>query len=117
MCKFLIHSVTIGEEQITYQVFLQFLIPRYDKDAAQQSIARKLFQDSATRTINLYPGTLTFYLEETVAKLLNLELEYLKELEIKKMRLAQLVEWRFMTVFNLIVPRNSETYTIDQKLY
>lgn len=52
-----------------------------------------------------------------MARLLNLEIEYLKELEIKKMRLAQLVEWRFMTVFNLIVPKDSDIYDIDQKLY
>jgi aminopeptidase C len=59
--------------------------------------------------------TLSFYLEESVARMLNIELEYLKELEIKKMRLAQTVEWKFMTVYKLIAT-GSPNQSIDAPL-
>lgn len=48
--------------------------------------------------------------------MINIELEYLKEIEIKKMKLAQLVEWKFMQVYKLIATTNP-TQSIDAALY
>ena len=56
---------------------------------------------------------LTFYLEDSVSKLLHKELEYLKQLEKEKNILAQMVDWKFMEVFRLVAGQSLE---VDKKM-
>ncbi|CAD8192590.1 unnamed protein product [Paramecium octaurelia] len=94
-CDFWIFTWSKGDDKLRYQLFLEFIVPRYDRDAAMQCIVRKLYSETGKYK-------LSFYLEEFVAKLIYKEIDYLRTIEIEKMNLAQLVEWKFTTVFKYI---------------
>ncbi|CAD8206922.1 unnamed protein product [Paramecium pentaurelia] len=94
-CDFWIFTWSKGDDKLRYQLFLEFIVPRYDRDAAMQCIVRKLYSETGKYK-------LTFYLEEFVAKLIYKEIDYLRNIEIEKMNLAQLVEWKFTTVFKYV---------------
>ncbi|CAD8200128.1 unnamed protein product [Paramecium octaurelia] len=94
-CDFWIFTWSKGDDKLRYQLFLEFIVPRYDRDAAMQCIVRKLYSEAGKYK-------LSFYLEEFVAKLIYKEIDYLRTIEIEKMNLAQLVEWKFTTVFKYV---------------
>ncbi|CAK59829.1 unnamed protein product (macronuclear) [Paramecium tetraurelia] len=94
-CDFWIFTWSKGDDKLRYQLFLEFIVPRYDRDAAMQCIVRKLYSETGKYK-------LSFYLEEFVAKLIFKEIDYLRTIEIEKMNLAQLVEWKFTTVFKYV---------------
>ncbi|KAM3141266.1 hypothetical protein pb186bvf_006651 [Paramecium bursaria] len=105
ICEFWIYTIT-NTDKLTYKNFLEQIVPRYDRDAAIQCISRKLYSE-----IGSYK--LTFYLEDSVSKLLFKELEYLKQLEKEKNILAQMVDWKFMEVFRLVAGTSLE---VDKKI-
>lgn len=45
------------------------------------------------------------------------ELEYLREIEVEKMKLAQLADWKFMTVFKIVVGQDSGVENIDKQIF
>ncbi|CAD8095798.1 unnamed protein product [Paramecium primaurelia] len=94
-CDFWIFTWSKGDDKLRYQLFLEFIVPKYDRDAAMQCIVRKLYSETGKYK-------LSFYLEEFVAKLIYKEIDYLRTIEIDKMNLAQLVEWKFTTVFKYV---------------
>ena len=67
---------------------MEFIVPRYDRDAAMQCIVRKLYSEAGQRTILNNLEKLSFYLEEFGAKLIYKELEFAKTIEVEKMSLA-----------------------------
>ncbi|CAD8117966.1 unnamed protein product [Paramecium sonneborni] len=92
-CDFWIFTWSNEDDKLRYQLFLEFIVPRYNRD-------KNIFRN---RKIYLqFIDKLSFYLEEFVAKLIQREIDYLRTIEIEKMNLAQLVEWKFTTVFKYI---------------
>ncbi|CAD8125348.1 unnamed protein product [Paramecium sonneborni] len=108
-CDLWISIYSKGNDKLSHQKFLEFIVPKYNKDQAMKLIMRKL-QTSEYK--------LSFYLEDFVAKLINLEIDYLKIIEIEKMGLAQFVQWKFNTVFKVIAGNQSfiDKRSLDQLL-
>lgn len=53
MCDFWIYTTSKGKDKLAYQHFLEFIIPRYDKEAAMACITRKLYAEVGQ--CNLFP--------------------------------------------------------------
>ncbi|CAD8103941.1 unnamed protein product [Paramecium primaurelia] len=92
-CDLWISIYSSGNDKLSHQKFLEFIVPKYNKDQAMKLIMRKL---------QITEYKLSFYLEDFVAKLIYLEIDYLKVIEIEKMGIAQQVKWKFNTIFKII---------------
>ncbi|CAK91723.1 unnamed protein product (macronuclear) [Paramecium tetraurelia] len=108
-CDLWISIYSSGNDKLSHQKFLEFLVPRYNKSQAMQLIMRKL---------QITEYKLSFYLEDFVAKLIYLEVDYLKVIEIEKMGMAQSVKWKFNTIFKIIAGNQSyiDKRSLDQLL-
>ncbi|CAD8202912.1 unnamed protein product [Paramecium pentaurelia] len=93
-CDLWISIYSSGNDKLSHQKFLEFIVPKYNKDQAMKLIMRKL---------QITEYKLSFYLEDFVAKLIYLEIDYLKVIEIEKMGIAQSIKWKFNTIFKIIV--------------
>lgn len=78
LCQFFVYIASNAQDFLNYQNFVKFVVPKYDKEASMQCIARKLPPSNQ----------LSFYLEEFLSRLIWKELEYLRIIEIEKMKLA-----------------------------
>lgn len=64
-------------------------------------ITRKLYSEAGQYK-------LSFYLEEFVSKLIYKDVEFAKAIEVEKMKLAQMVEWKFNVVFQYVAGNSAK---------